>query len=286
MAFYWRPFLGHVSKGNRLLSRCKSSAALFPRIPDIGYADATPEALKKQELLSAHLSGALKIARDGGSPKAILRHTEVNKKLLPRERLRLLLDEDALDSFVEISPLAGLDLEYGTVPCAGLIVGIGQVSNTTCLVIVSETTVKGGSTYPITLKKQLRAQEIALQNRLPIVYVIDSGGAFLPLQVSSVLSRCRSCHEKNLRQDPLEAILVIFGRRALIFFVWKRSEKYEKWHHFCAHAHWWSPWRRKNVEKEQLAPSSLTFLLIAIDRNGFCRMKEEGLIYKLLPQIF
>ena len=91
-----------------------------------------------------------------------------------------------------------------------------------------------------------------------------------------------------LRQDPpLEAILVIFGRRALIFFfVWKLLEKNEKWHHFCAHAQWWSPWRRKNVEKGHLAPSNLTFLLIAIDTNGFRRMKEEGLIYKTLPQIF
>ena len=91
-----------------------------------------------------------------------------------------------------------------------------------------------------------------------------------------------------LRQDPppLEAILVIFGRRALIFFVWKLLEKNEKWRHFCAHVQWWSPWRRKNVLKGHLAPSSLTFLIIAIDTNGFRRMKEEGLIYKMLPQIF
>ena len=85
---------------------------------------------------------------------------------------------------------------------------------------------------------------------------------------------------------PLEAILVIFGRRALIFFVWKLLEKYKKWHHFCAHAQWWSHWRRKNVEKEHLALSNLTFLLIAIDTNGFRRMKEEGQIYKMLAQIF
>ena len=85
---------------------------------------------------------------------------------------------------------------------------------------------------------------------------------------------------------PLEAILVIFGRRPLIFFVWKLLEKNEKWRHFCAHAQWWSPWRRKNVEKGHLTPSNLTFLLFAIDTNGFRRMKEEGLIYKTLPQIF
>ena len=88
---------------------------------------------------------------------------------------------------------------------------------------------------------------------------------------------------------PLEAILVIFGHRALIFFfvvVWKLLEKNEKWHHFCAHAQWWSPWRPKNVEKGHLAPSNLTFLLIAIDTNSFRGMKEEGQMYKNLPQIF
>ena len=63
------------------------------------------------------------------------------------------------------------------------------------------------------------------------------------------------------------------------FFVWKLLEKNEKWHHFCAHAQWWSPWRRKNVEKGHLAPSNLTFLLIAIDTNGFRRMKEEGQMF-------
>ena len=62
-----------------------------------------------------------------------------------------------------------------------------------------------------------------------------------------------------LRQDPFEALLVIFGRGALFFFVWKLLEKYEKWYRFCAHAQWWSPWRRKNVEKRHLAPSNLTF---------------------------
>ena len=80
----------------------------------------------------------------------------------------------------------------------------------------------------------------------------------------------------ELPAGPPEAILVIFGRRALIFFCLKALEKNEKWHHFCVHAQWWSAWRRKNVEKGHLAPSNLTFLLIAIDTNGFRRMKEEG----------
>ena len=87
-------------------------------------------------------------------------------------------------------------------------------------------------------------------------------------------------------QDPLEAILVIFGRGALIFFCLKALGKIWKCHHFCAHAQCRSPWRRKNVGKGHIAPSNLTFLLIAIDRNGFRRMKEEGQINKTLPQFF
>ena len=80
----------------------------------------------------------------------------------------------------------------------------------------------------------------------------------------------------DLKAGPLEAILVIFGRGALIFFCLKALGKKWKWHHFCAHAQRWSPWRRKNVEKGHLAPSNLTFLLFEIDTNGFRRMKEEG----------
>ena len=88
----------------------------------------------------------------------------------------------------------------------------------------------------------------------------------------------------TLKAGPLEAILVIFGRRALIFF--KALGKNEKWHHFCAHAQWWSPCRRKNVEKGHLAPSNLTFLSIVKDTNGFHRMKEEGLIDKICLRFF
>ena len=91
----------------------------------------------------------------------------------------------------------------------------------------------------------------------------------------------------KLRQDPpLEAILVIFGRRALIFFCLNALGKIWKMTPLFAHAQCWSPWRRKNVKNGHLAPSNLTFLLIAINRNGFRRMKEEGQIYKTLPQNF
>lgn len=102
-------------------------------------------------------------------------------KLGVRERLALLGDEGS--EIFEIGLLAGLGMPYGDVPCGGNIVCVLEVCGEKCVVSASDWTVKGGCSFPITLKKQLRAQEIALQNRLPCIYLIDSGGAFLPLQV-------------------------------------------------------------------------------------------------------
>ncbi|XP_075944564.1 methylcrotonoyl-CoA carboxylase beta chain, mitochondrial isoform X2 [Anarhichas minor] len=117
--------------------------------------------------------------RKGGGEKAIARHTQRNRKLLVRDRLRLLLDDE---DFLELSPFAGLGLPYGDIPSAGCLTGIGRINGLWCVFIANDATVKGGTAYPITVKKQLRAQEIAIQNRLPCVYLVDSGGAFLPLQ--------------------------------------------------------------------------------------------------------
>ncbi|XP_015211971.1 biotin-dependent 3-methylcrotonyl-coenzyme A carboxylase beta1 subunit [Lepisosteus oculatus] len=117
--------------------------------------------------------------RKGGGESAIVRHTQRNKKLFVRERLRLLLDDE---DYLELSPFAGLGMPYGDVPSAGCISGIGKISGLWCVFIVNDATVKGGTAYPISVKKQLRAQDVAIQNRLPCVYLVDSGGAFLPLQ--------------------------------------------------------------------------------------------------------
>ncbi|XP_044055830.1 methylcrotonoyl-coenzyme A carboxylase 2 isoform X2 [Siniperca chuatsi] len=117
--------------------------------------------------------------RKGGGENAITRHTQRNRKLLVRDRLRLLFDDE---DFLELSPLAGLGLPYGDIPSAGCLTGIGRINGLWCVFIANDATVKGGTAYPITVKKQLRAQEVAIQNRLPCVYLVDSGGAFLPLQ--------------------------------------------------------------------------------------------------------
>jgi len=115
----------------------------------------------------------------GGSEKARKKHSG-RGKLLPRERVRLLLDPGS--PFLEFSALAALDVYEDDVPAAGMITGIGRVSGTEVMVVANDATVKGGTYYPLTVKKHLRAQEIALENHLPCIYLVDSGGAFLPRQ--------------------------------------------------------------------------------------------------------
>ena len=118
------------------------------------------------------------IAR-GGSEAARSKH-HARGKLLPRERIDALLDPGA--PFLEFSPLAALGMYRDEVPCAGAVAGIGAIHGQECVIVANDATVKGGTYYPITVKKHLRAQEIALQNNLPCVYLVDSGGAFLPMQ--------------------------------------------------------------------------------------------------------
>jgi 3-methylcrotonyl-CoA carboxylase beta subunit len=117
--------------------------------------------------------------RAGGGEKAAQRHTS-RGKLLPRERLDALLDPGS--PFLELSQLAAYKVYDDDVPCAGIITGIGRVSGQECMIFVNDATVKGGTYYPLTIKKQGRAQTIAEENHLPCLYLVDSGGAFLPLQ--------------------------------------------------------------------------------------------------------
>ncbi len=118
-------------------------------------------------------------AAQGGSESARAKHL-ARGKLLPRERVERLLDPGT--PFLELSPLAALDIYDNASPGAGLITGIGRISGTECVIVCNDATVKGGTYYPLTVKKHLRAQEIAQQNHLPCVYLVDSGGANLPNQ--------------------------------------------------------------------------------------------------------
>src|SRR5467141_1651766 len=129
--------------------------------------------------LVAELRERLAKARLGGPERARERHTKAGK-LLPRERVERLLDPGT--AFLELSPLAAYGMYDDEAPGAGMITGIGRVSGNECVIVANDATVKGGSYYPLTVKKHLRAQEIALENRLPCLYLVDSGGAFLPRQ--------------------------------------------------------------------------------------------------------
>jgi 3-methylcrotonyl-CoA carboxylase beta subunit len=131
-----------------------------------------------RELLD-DLREQLRHARAGGGRRSAERHV-ARGKLLPRERVERLLDRGS--PFLELSPLAAHGLYDGAAPGAGIITGIGRVSGREAVVVANDATVKGGAYFPLTVKKHLRAQEIALHNRLPCVYLVDSGGAYLPLQ--------------------------------------------------------------------------------------------------------
>src|ERR1700689_3376401 len=131
-----------------------------------------------QELVS-ELRERLRVRALGGPESSRARHVS-RGKLLPRDRVVRLLDPDS--PFLEIAPLAAEGMYEDAVPGAGIITGIGRVSGRECVVVANDATVKGGTYYPMTVKKHLRAQEIALANRLPCVYLVDSGGAFLPRQ--------------------------------------------------------------------------------------------------------
>ena len=119
--------------------------------------------------------------RLGGGEESRKRHLS-RGKLLPRERVRALLDPGS--PFLELSPLAAMDMYDNEAPGSGVITGVGRVSGVECVIVCNDATVKGGTYYPMTVKKHLRAQEVALQNRLPCVYLVDSGGAFLLLLFS------------------------------------------------------------------------------------------------------
>src|SRR5438093_1292295 len=129
--------------------------------------------------LVADLRQRLSNVRQGGGPRYLQRHREQGK-LPVRERIDKLLD--AGSPFLELSGLAAWDMYNSEAPAAGIVTGIGRVSGREVLIVANDATVKGGTYYPVTVKKHVRAQQIALENRLPCVYLVDSGGAFLPLE--------------------------------------------------------------------------------------------------------
>lgn len=151
----------------KLTTRLQTKSAEF-----IANRDAL---LRQVEDLKEKVSGI----KQGGGDSYVKQHKS-RGKLLPRERIDILLDPGS--PFLELSQLAALDVYDDDVPCAGIITGVGRVSGIECMIIANDATVKGGTYYPLTVKKHLRAQTIAEQNHLPCIYLVDSGGANLPHQ--------------------------------------------------------------------------------------------------------
>ena len=142
-------------------------------------SDAFDERRSRMEALVSELRERSGLVARGGGEKALEKHRS-RGKLTARERVDRLLDPDT--AFLELSALAAWDVYEGQAPGAGIVTGIGTIEGRECVVVANDATVKGGTYFPLTVKKHLRAQEIAEQNRLPCIYLVDSGGAFLPLQ--------------------------------------------------------------------------------------------------------
>ncbi|MGH8208922.1 MAG: carboxyl transferase domain-containing protein, partial [Steroidobacteraceae bacterium] len=134
---------------------------------------------RAMQALAAHMRREAERVTQGGSKAAVAKHRAAGK-LTARERIRVLLDTGS--PFLELSQLAAHGMYGGDIAAAGIITGVGRVSGRECIILANDPTVKGGTYYPITVKKHLRAQEIARENRLPCVYLVESGGAFLPSQ--------------------------------------------------------------------------------------------------------
>ena len=176
---------------------------------------ASPDFAANRDVMlakTAALAEVIEKVTQGGSEKARERHS-ARGKLLPRERIEKLLDPGS--SFLEFSQLAGWDLYDDDVPCGGIITGVGQIHGRDCMLVVNDATVKGGTYYPITVKKHLRAQAIAKENRLPCVYLVDSGGAYLPRQDEVFADREHFgrifFNQANMSADGIPQIAVVMG---------------------------------------------------------------------------
>lgn len=179
---------------------------LSPNSADFGQNAAVMQSLVDD------LKAKLAIIAQGGSESARAKHLS-RGKLLPRQRVEQLLD--AGSPFLEISPMAAYGMYDADIPAAGVIAGIGRISGIECMIVCNDATVKGGTYYPMTVKKHLRAQEIAKENRLPCVYLVDSGGANLPNQDEVFPDKEHFgrifFNQANMSADGIPQIAVVMG---------------------------------------------------------------------------
>eukprot|EP00658_Telonema_sp_P-2_P027794 TRINITY_DN21407_c0_g1_i3.p1 TRINITY_DN21407_c0_g1~~TRINITY_DN21407_c0_g1_i3.p1 ORF type:complete len:290 (+),score=83.86 TRINITY_DN21407_c0_g1_i3:128-997(+) len=199
-----------------LLRRCMSSTARFGKVLDGELntgSDEYKENMASMKGYSDQLNSKIRTIMAGGGEKAVARHLSRNK-LLVRDRIDKVLDPGS--PFLELGQLAGDDLYPGeALPAGGIVTGIGQVAGSLCMIVANDPTVKGGTYYPITVKKHLRAQEVAAQNRLPCIYLVDSGGANLPHQAEVFPDRDHFgrifFNESNMSADGIPQIAAVLG---------------------------------------------------------------------------
>ncbi|HET6803782.1 MAG TPA: carboxyl transferase domain-containing protein, partial [Casimicrobiaceae bacterium] len=178
---------------------------------DVRSAEFRANAARMRDLVADLREKTAAVSR-GGSDDARRKHQE-RGKLLPRERVNALVDPGS--AMLELSPLAAFGMYGGDVPSAGVVTCVGRVAGRECVIVANDATVKGGTYYPMTVKKHLRAQEIAQQNRLPCIYLVDSGGAYLPAQDDVFPDRDHFgrifYNQANLSAQGIPQIAVVMG---------------------------------------------------------------------------
>ena len=169
------------SRQDGAAARAFLEGAAIPVLPTTIDSNATEFASNREHMagLVEQLQAKLRVVREGGGRVAVRRHRS-RGKMTARERVHRLLDPGT--GFLELSPLAAHDMYGGEAPSAGMVTGVGSVCGREVVIVANDATVKGGTYYPMTVKKHIRAQEVAEQNHLPCIYLVDSGGAFLPMQ--------------------------------------------------------------------------------------------------------
>jgi len=215
----YRTYLGlrsvnHVARSNIILSRgYYADHAVTVGTPQERNSESFQENYERMQALVSKLKANVQEVRVGGGPKATQRHKSKGK-LVARERITALIDPSS--PFLEFSQMAAKDL-YGhdIVPAGGIITGIGRVMGNECMIVANDATVKGGTYFPVTVKKHLRAQEIAQQNQLPCIYLVDSGGANLPRQADVFPDRDHFgrifYNQANMSAQGIAQIAVVLG---------------------------------------------------------------------------
>ena len=207
-----------------ILQRCRTKLPCHSSLSSLSSSRPFPVLTSQLDLTSSDSVAALAVSKAacqelsklrsvclaGGGEKAIERHVKLNKKILARERIRRLIDPG--EELWELGTTAGLGLEYGDVPTGGVVAGVAKINGVDVMIAANDGTVKGGTFYPITVTKSLRLMDISRQNRIPFLQIVDTGGAFLPLQSDIFLRGGRSFGNQALMSsEGIQTVALVSG---------------------------------------------------------------------------